>query len=605
MPNNLTIRNRLTLGFAGIVVLILILLTLAYHNSVRLAQANDWNKHTLAVMLETERMSNDILAIQTITRTYLLTGESSHLAPLSGLEKALRTHIANATTLTKDDAGRQSRFKKIAALADTWIGNHVHALIEQRRSIGKTIGAKDYAQLAVELNQAIVLTADIARLGKAAIADEEQLLVERSHASSEWQDAMLLVLTVGGAICVALALAISYWLTKAMLTPLKHLTDAVTRIGMGDQTARAQVISGDELGQVTTEFNRMAQSIQDNLTQEIAATALLRSQVDHLLGVVSQAAAGNLTKEVSVTGGDAIGQLGNGLSSMLSHLRVLIENVQRAGIQVSTSATEIAAAAKQQEATGIEHAQTSVEVLSTTQEISGNTRLLLKTMEDATTVADFTTKATAEAQESLHHMDATMQQMVSATDSISSKLAALSEKASNINSILITIIKVADQTNLLSLNAAIEAEKAGDAGRGFSVVATEIRRLADQTSTSTWDIEQMLKEMQSAVSASVMGMDKFSEEIRRSVSEVRKVTDQLSEVMGQVQRLMPQFDTVLQGMQSQAVGAAQISETMSRLNYASQQSVESLKATSEAVLQLQYAATDLQTSTANFTVTTD
>ncbi len=89
-------------------------------------------------------------------------------------------------------------------------------------------------------------------------------------------------------------------------------------------------------------------------------------------------------------------------------------------------------------------------------------------------------------------------------------MAALSDKASNINSVLNTITKVADQTNILSLNAAIEAEKAGEAGRGFSVVATEIRRLADQTSVSTWDIEQMLKEMQSAVSASVMGMDKFS-----------------------------------------------------------------------------------------------
>jgi methyl-accepting chemotaxis protein WspA len=179
--------------------------------------------------------------------------------------------------------------------------------------------------------------------------------------------------------------------------------------------------------------------------------------------------------------------------------------------------------------------------------------------------------------------------MVTATDSINAKLAALSEKASNINSVLITITKVADQTNILSLNAAIEAEKAGEAGRGFSVVATEIRRLADQTSVSTWDIEQMLKEMQSAVSASVMGMDKFSEEIRRSVGEVRQVTNQLSGVMDQVQKLAPQFDQVLQGMQS-SHRRSQINETMMQLNDATQQTVESLKSTSEAVHQLQYAA---------------
>ena len=220
----------------------------------------------------------------------------------------------------------------------------------------------------------------------------------------------------------------------------------------------------------------------------------------------------------------------------------------------------------------------------------------------ATAVADYTTSATAQAQTNLTRMDATMGQMVAATDAINAKLAALSEKASNINSVLTTITKVADQTNILSLNAAIEAEKAGDAGRGFSVVATEIRRLADQTSVSTWDIEQMLKEMQSAVSASVMGMDKFSEEIRRSVGEVRTVGTQLSGVMDQVQRLAPQFDLVLQGMQSQAQGASQIADTMMQLADTSHQSVESLKATSEAVHQLQYAASDLQASVATFSV---
>jgi methyl-accepting chemotaxis protein WspA len=411
------------------------------------------------------------------------------------------------------------------------------------------------------------------------------------------------LLAGGGAVCAVLAGSIGFLLSKALLAPLNNLTDTVGKIAAGQQSARAAVISGDELGRVSTEFNRMAQTIEDNQASELAATNLLKSKVDSLLGVVSRAASGDLTGKVEISGTDAIGQLGHGLATMFENLRALLNNVQKAGIQVTTSATEIAASAKQQEATGIEQAQTSVEILSTTREISANTTQLLKTMEEATAVADYTTSATADAQNNLKRMDSTMQHMVSATDSINAKLAALSEKASNINSVLITITKVADQTNILSLNAAIEAEKAGEAGRGFSVVATEIRRLADQTSVSTWDIEQMLKEMQSAVSASVMGMDKFSEEIRRSVGEVRQVTDQLSGVMDEVQKLAPRFDAVLQGMQSQAVGAQQISETMMQLNDATQQTVESLKATSEAVHQLQYAAGDLQTSVANFAVT--
>ncbi len=86
-----------------------------------------------------------------------------------------------------------------------------------------------------------------------------------------------------------------------------------------------------------------------------------------------------------------------------------------------------------------------------------------------------------------------MQRLADATGSISAKLGVVREKASGINSVVTTITKVADQTNLLSINAAIEAEKAGEAGRGFLVVAREIRRLADQTAVATLDIEQMVR----------------------------------------------------------------------------------------------------------------
>jgi len=504
--------------------------------------------------------------------------------------------------MTADNKPQSERFRKIEQLSTAWVKEWINPLIEKRRALGNTPGAIDaVARMIPPGGSPGILQAN--KMLDDAAAEENRLLAERTAKSASLQETMLLTLSLGGVLCVVLALAIAYILAKAILNPLNNLTDAVGRIAGGEQSARAAIISGDEMGKVTTEFNRMAQTIQDNQANELAATNTLRAKVDSLLEVVSKAASGDLTGKVTITGSDAIGQLGNGLAKMFENLRSLLNNVQKAGIQVTTSATEIAASARQQEATGIEQAQTSVEILSTTKEISANTSQLLKTMEDATAVADYTTNATAEAQGNLKRMDSTMQHMVSATDSINAKLAALSEKASNINSVLITITKVADQTNILSLNAAIEAEKAGEAGRGFSVVATEIRRLADQTSVSTWDIEQMLKEMQSAVSASVMGMDKFSEEIRRSVGEVRQVAEQLSSVMDQVQKLTPQFDAVLQGMQSQAVGASQISDTMMQLNDATQQTVESLKATSEAVHQLQYAAGDLQSSVSNFAVT--
>jgi methyl-accepting chemotaxis protein WspA len=603
MFNDLSIKKKLYLSFSTILAIILVLLAIAYNRFSSLSEANAWDRHTMDVIQAIDVLRNDLLQVQVEARGYYLTGTEIRLERTRKEMSDLPGSIGELQKLTADNPVQVTRFKKLEQMINVWSGEVITSQLKMRQELGDKPGAADAMgrtpQLANATSSGI---AEIYKFMNDAAAEEKRLLVERSLASERLQESMRMILTGGGLVCVVLSLGVAWLLVRALLSPLNNLTHAVNRIAAGDQAARAEVLSADELGEVSTEFNRMAQSIQDNQARELADTNALRAKVDSLLGVVSKAAAGDLTGRIDVSGDDAIGRLAAGLDRMFDNLRGLLNNVQKAGIQVTTSATEIAASAKQQEATGIEQAQTSVEILSTTKEISANTSQLLKTMEGATAVADFTTSATADAQNNLRRMDSTMQHMVSATDSINAKLAALSEKASNINSVLITITKVADQTNILSLNAAIEAEKAGEAGRGFSVVATEIRRLADQTSVSTWDIEQMLKEMQSAVSASVMGMDKFSEEIRRSVGEVRQVTDQLSGVMDQVQKLAPQFDVVLQGMQSQAVGAEQITATMMQLNDATQQTVESLKATSEAVHQLQYAAGDLQTSVANFAV---
>jgi methyl-accepting chemotaxis protein WspA len=596
MLKNLSIKKKLASGFGAIVALIVLLLALAYTNFTKLSTASGWDLHTMQVLLEANQIETAMVQIQSSARGYLLTGDVNAVQKVRTEEDTLRRHLAEVTRLTADNPTQQARMKRLTPYLDNWIERVVNPQLDRRGTGATPADAKE------EVLNGSRAVAEARAMIKEITDEESRLLAERTRNSASLSESMMMLLVLGGAVCTVLALIIGALLLQALGGPIGRLAAVVERIAGGDQGARVEVTSRDELGQMSAAFNQMAQAIQDGLAKELAAANLLRSKVDTLLGVVSKAAAGDLTGKITVHGDDAIGQLAAGLERMFDNLRGLLNAVQQAGIQVTTSATEIAASAKQQEATGVEQAQTSIEILSTTKEISANIAELVRTMEEATSVADYTTHATADAQSNLKRMDGTMQTMVSATDSINAKLAALSEKASNINSVLITITKVADQTNILSLNAAIEAEKAGEAGRGFSVVATEIRRLADQTSVSTWDIEQMLKEMQSAVSASVMGMDKFSEEIRRSVGEVRQVTNQLSGVMDQVQKLAPQFDQVLQGMQSQAVGASQINETMMQLNDATQQTVESLKSTSEAVHQLQYAAGGLQTSVATFSV---
>lgn len=274
------------------------------------------------------------------------------------------------------------------------------------------------------------------------------------------------------------------------------------------------------------------------------------------------------------------------------------------GTQISTSAMEIAATSQQQLATANEVAATTAEVGATSKQISATSGELTQTVKAVTEIAERTAALASNGQSGLERMKTTMQQIMNASSSISERLAVLSEKAGSIGTVVTTITKVADQTNLLSLNAAIEAEKAGEHGRGFVVVATEIRRLADQTALATGDIEQIVKEMQSAVSAGVMGMDKFSDEVRRGGGVVAQVSDELSQIIQQVQTLTPSFEAVEEGMQSQTIGAQQISEALVQLGEASRQTVESLRQSNVAIEQLNVASRTLQDGVTKFSLVT-
>ena len=187
-------------------------------------------------------------------------------------------------------------------------------------------------------------------------------------------------------------------------------------------------------------------------------------------------------------------------------------------------------------------------------------------------------KNATEGRSGVQAMGSTMDGLATATTNVAERLSAISEKATSINTIVDTITKVADQTNLLSVNAAIEAEKAGESGRGFLVVAREIRRLADQTASATLDIENMVKQMQAAVSGGVMEMDRFSESVRRSVAGAHDVEEGFQRILERIESLTPRLSSVDEGMQFQALGAQSINDAMAQLTEVAQHTAESLRA---------------------------
>jgi methyl-accepting chemotaxis protein len=324
--------------------------------------------------------------------------------------------------------------------------------------------------------------------------------------------------------------------------------------------------------------------------------------IQNIVTVIGSVAEGDLRKiAVSMTR-DEFGMLAAKLNQMIEHLRTMVGQVQRSGIQVTSSATELAATAKQQEVTVKTQVESMNKVVNSVKEISDVATNLVETMQRVAAMSQGTTEFANRGQSDLLRMEEAMRHMEDASKSISGKLEAINEKAENITTVVTTINKVSEQTNLLSLNASIEAEKAGEYGRGFAVVAREIRRLADQTAVATLDIGRMVQEMQSAVSSGIMEMDKFIAEVRRSAEDVGKISMQLTLIIDQVQALSPNFEEVNVAMGHQSEHARGINEAMMRLSEEMQQTKDSLHETYSAIEQLNEAARGLQEEVSRFKV---
>lgn len=324
--------------------------------------------------------------------------------------------------------------------------------------------------------------------------------------------------------------------------------------------------------------------------------------IDAILTGMHKMGEGVLSYRINKQANDEFGSIISGFNDMAESLKDLVLQTQGSAVHLSTSITELATTSKQQQATVTETAATTAEIGATSKQISTTARQLLITTNEATETASQASRLAQSSQNSVNSMDDVMRQLSAAAEMVSGKLGLLSERATGINQVVTTIMKVADQTNLLSLNAAIEAEKAGEYGKGFTVVANEIRRLADQTAIATYDIEQMVREIQSAVAAGVMGIDKFSEEVRRGSADMVQVSEQLSLIIEQVQELAPHIQQVNAGMQHQSEGAEQINMALSQLADATSQTVESLVQTTSTIDNMSDVANKLRQGVNRFKV---
>ncbi len=415
------------------------------------------------------------------------------------------------------------------------------------------------------------------------------LLASADHANASAADTATITTAddpVSGERCM--------WATQRLPLPDGTSWDLILRETETDALAGAN-------GRLTTQVLVGSAGVIALATLLLIPAALMGKR----LGIASRSAAtmarGDLSDAAPVcAGADEASQLVRALGAMHQGMEELVTKVKQATININSTATELTATARQQERNSHGLSASTTQVASAAKQIAATSAELGETMERVAESAARAADIARSGRNGLDGMGETIRGLDEATSGIAARLSAISEKAATINGVVVTITKVADQTNLLSVNAAIEAEKAGEHGVGFLVVAREIRRLADQTAAATLDIEQTVRQMQSAVSTGVMEMDRFAEQVRRGVRDVGTIGGQLGQIIEQVDAGSAQFADVNRGMKSQSEGARQISDAMGQLTTTTRETMVAAEESSRASDRLLAAMGELKTAVEAF-----
>ena len=328
----------------------------------------------------------------------------------------------------------------------------------------------------------------------------------------------------------------------------------------------------------------------------LLARWLARSTTDSVrvsTAIAESIATGDISGIVPPGGNDEAGQLLAGVGRMSAALRETIGRLQSAGARVTEVESDVSVALARQERIVRGFSGSVADVSGAASQISSNAEQLLGATGAVTVAAREAARVADDGRHGLERMSESMRQLDEVMTAFTRKLAMIRQRAGGINAVVTTIAKVADQTNLLSVNATIEAEKAGEAGRGFRIVAQEIRRLADQTALATKDIERMVRDMQSAVSSGTMEMDRFRNEVSTRIQQVTDVSRQLAGIVAPVQSVTQALDHVHDGMENQNAGARQIRDSLDRLRVGAGQSASAVEAFVTAMNQLRASVGEL------------
>jgi methyl-accepting chemotaxis protein len=531
------IGPRILLGFGLALLISGIVSVISYRSTNELLEVADWVTHTHKVLEGIAEVRSTVKDAETSQRGYIITGENRYLEPYQLAVRVVDRQIQDLKDLTADNRDQQRRLATLQTLAASKF-SELKETIELRTTKGFAAAAQ------VVLTDRGKVDMDQIRRVLAEMEDEEHdLLKQRDQQAKEKASYTTSAIVFGGLLSLVLVSVAGVTIQRSITRPLGTFMQFVERIGQGDLTQQASVMSQDELGVLAQSLNQMAQGLNGLAGQTRTVTDNLNSATAEILASTQQQAAGTAEQSAAV-----------------QQTSATMQEVSQSGAQISEKAKQVAASA---EATGA------------------------------------ASKSGLNAVESMTRaMDAIREQ----AEAVAENIVLLSEKTQAVGEIIATVNDIAEQSNLLALNATIGAAAAGEQGRGFAVVANEMKNLADQAKTATVQVRSILGDIQKGINTSVM----LTEEAVKRVESGKQQTDVAEQTIrhmaDNIEQSVQAFQQIVAATNQQLIGFDQVAQALKNISITTEQTAGSTRQLEKAAANLNALGQQLKQSVERYKV---
>ena len=563
------VGRKIGAGYILALLIFAVVGVITYQNTTQLIEDSAWVEHTHQVLEGLESVISDLKDAETGQRGYIITGEDRYLEPfLTGVEQAGKD-IKVVRELTTDNPNQQLRLSAIEPLIKEKF-SELQETVELRKKEGF-----DSARAAVLTNRGKKIMDNLRKAIEEMDKEERELLNQRAVASKRSSKSTKLIIVVAVIVSVVILTLVGFLTTRNLSKPLGEISKIAGQIATGVLNLNITTDNRrDEIGTLAQAFIKMTRSLRE------------------MAGVAEKIAKGDLSVEVKLQSEHDV--MGTALAAMVNNFRKQTQEIMEGTNILTSSVTEIGASTAQVVSSMTEMATAVEETTTTVEEVKQTAKVSIQKADNVVSTAGKAEQVSQEGRKATEDTIEEMRRIKSQMDSIAESIVRLSEQSQAVGEIIATVDDIADQSNLLAVNASIEAAKAGEHGRGFGVVAQEIRGLAEQSKQSTTAVRKILNDIQKAVSQAVMVTEQGSKAVESGMKQSTRTGEAIAALASSIVEAADAATQIAVSSKEQLIGMDQVALAMENIRQASSQNAVGSKQTETAMRDLQKLGENLK-----------